>query len=290
MASKCTCRTTRGRPVHARPHNIAEPLLEPVIGLFSCWQVFIPRQHRAAPDAQRFAGPTVSVDSREPATLAAPTGFSWFITHAFYLFESAHKIFYAFEFVKPVLQFFLRIRSVGLLRSACLSLGQSLHRATATECRITMTRTVLDKHGTKYQIGSLYDAHSIRFDLAFKHQSAGYANVIIDSPHHWTIADLLIYDDSPIPPPRLILHIRSLWNGKPRTRNFRGLGLASVLLQSIIGEAHEYGVRTIFVKLWHKDRMECPFLVRWCAKHGFSEVSREPGHPRNCDVHMELNL
>lgn len=153
-----------------------------------------------------------------------------------------------------------------------------------------MTRTVLDKHGTKYSLGISYNEYFNRFNLSFNHQSAGYANVTIQGPHHWKIADLVIYDDSPIPPPRLILYLRSLWKGKPNTRNFRGLGLANVLLQSIIGEAREYGVRNISVELWHKDRMECPFLVQWCAKHGFREVSRAPGHPRNCVVHMELNL
>lgn len=159
-----------------------------------------------------------------------------------------------------------------------------------SEAPLPMTRTVLDRHGKKYELEILYSEDLIRFNLGLNHQSAGYANVLIQGPHHWMIADLCIYDDSPILPPRLILYMRSLWNGEPKTRSFRGLGLGSVLLENVIGEAREYGVRKISARLWHKDRQKSSFLVQWCARHGFREVCRAPGHPRNCEVQMEINL
>jgi len=92
------------------------------------------------------------------------------------------------------------------------------------------------------------------------------------------------------PERRFFKKIGDFLKGKPKERNFRGLGLGNVLLQSIIGEAGEYGVRTNFGTVDHEDRMESPFLVQWCAKNGFREVSRKPGHPRNCGVDMKINL
>jgi len=78
--------------------------------------------------------------------------------------------------------------------------------------------------------------------------------------------------------------------GKPKARNFRDMGLGNVLLQSIVGEAREYGVRNIQGTVGHSDRLETPFLVQWCAKNGFREISRKPGHPRNAEVLMGINL
>jgi len=154
-----------------------------------------------------------------------------------------------------------------------------------------MTRTVLDKHGTQYQLEPHYGEHGTRINLRYHHQAVGYANIFHQGPRQWEIADLLIENNSIIPRPLFIVNIRDLLlKLEPKRRNFRGLGLGNVLLQSIIGEAREYGVQNISATLSHKDRQESPFLVQWCAKNGFREVSRKPGHPRNCEVQMEINL
>jgi hypothetical protein len=153
-----------------------------------------------------------------------------------------------------------------------------------------MKRNVTDKNGATYQLEALYSVDGIRINLRTECQAVGYANVIIQDSHQWMIADLFIYDESIIPAPKIFQFLLAWFDHEPKRRSFRGLGLGTVLLQVIIGEAREYGVRKLTGVLHHKDRMKSSFLVHWCAKNGFHEVSRKPGHPRNAEVLMEMDL
>jgi len=153
-----------------------------------------------------------------------------------------------------------------------------------------MAKIVRDKQGKPYRIGHAKSDGAIQFYLEDAGGKKGYCYVVPESKSSWQLADIEICNVVEIRQSKLVRRIRTSLRLETEPQSYRGLGLGSALLDSVIASARESGVRHIRSSIAPDDIQTTPYLLEWYQKHGFQQVAPQSGHSGGAVAVVQIDL
>jgi hypothetical protein len=124
-----------------------------------------------------------------------------------------------------------------------------------------------DNNNTMYQVHIVVqESDYFDADIFWKHSLVGQIKWFIDESNVLELADLVIFDD-PINLRRGCLSFIPIFQ-QPQ-KKFRQLGLGTAMLEYVIAQAQELGVRGIYGEVTQDDASRTPYLIDWYQRNGF---------------------
>jgi hypothetical protein len=86
------------------------------------------------------------------------------------------------------------------------------------------------------------------------------------------LADLVIFEQAIVFRRGCLRYIPFL---RQPQQNFRQLGLGTAMLEYVIAQAKDLGMKGIYGEVTHDDATNIPYLIEWYQRHGFI-IGHEP--------------
>lgn len=94
----------------------------------------------------------------------------------------------------------------------------------------------------------------------------------MSEPQILELADLVIFEQAIVFRRGCLRYIPFL---RQPQQNFRHLGLGAAMLEYVIAQAKELGMKGIYGEVTHDDATKTPYLIEWYQRHGFT-IGHEP--------------
>ena len=131
-----------------------------------------------------------------------------------------------------------------------------------------------DRQGLPYRLFLSVQGDSSHFQLYQQQMLIGEARCLRESPERMAIGDIAIANEVIPPPANLLMWgLRQLPGYRQAPVNYRGRGLGTALLQSMIEHSRQLGVTELCGEVFQQDVENCPVLLHWYERQGFERRS-----------------
>ena len=140
-----------------------------------------------------------------------------------------------------------------------------------------------DRQGQSYRLSLSVKGDRSHFQLYWRQTLVGEARCLRESPERMAIGDIAIANEVIPPPANLLMRgFRQLPGCQHPPVNYRGRGLGTALLRSMIEHSRQVGAKELCGEVFEQDVQNCPVLLSWYERQGFER--QEPQGELEVDV------